>query len=209
MLVLDAATSCNTPAAAAAASRLGDGSACPHSFVSNAALLRWLRPLLVAQGKTGGGAEARGEARIVGVTGPLHWLASVHDTRHDSAGQADEAAGEAAGGSAGGGGGGGVWNALQEAREVLLGLWQQQVEGAVGREPYAALGRLLFPFELSRQWRQELQGPTEGVRHLHISAVGLGLVRSWEGAGWWLHGADGIPSGDAGGGSGWEALVGA
>lgn len=77
LLVLDSESSCASNSNSAM--RLGDGAACPQAFMAHVALLRWLRPLLLAL-KEGGAAHARDAARVVGVTGPLHWLARVKDT---------------------------------------------------------------------------------------------------------------------------------
>jgi NAD(P)-dependent dehydrogenase (short-subunit alcohol dehydrogenase family) len=185
MLVLDAATACsNMPAASP--KRLGDGVACPQMFVGHTALLHWLRPLLV-HGDAHQGAGARAPARVVGVTGPLQWLASVTDTdsTEHSAGQ----------GQAGG---------MNLAYRVLQAAWGQQVERAVGRAPYEALGRLLFPAELARQWRNESRVQAAAAAAVEARAVGVGLVRFWRGV--WLLPESGW--GDGGAIEGWEGLVG-
>ncbi len=184
MLVLDAATACSNMPAASSPKRLGDGIACPQMFVGHTALLRWLRPLLVHR-DAHQGAGARGPARVVGVTGPLHWLASITDTDEQSAGQGQ------AGGS-------------NLAYRVLQAAWGQQMEGAVGRAPYEALGRLLFPAQLARQWRNESGMQAAGAAAVEVRAVGVGLVRFWRGL--WL-----LPEsswGDSGIIDGWEGLVG-
>jgi len=201
MLVLDSTTSCasNTTlfsSSPGASRRVGDGSACPQTFVAHTALLRWLRPLLVPSASPVSPAAttpgSRDTAIIVGVTGPLHWLAGVEDTSQDVPG--------------GGGGGGGGVEEEANLRTVVGVLWQQQLEAAVGRAPYEALGRLLFPSELQRQWSvrsRHLSSPKTAPQDVRVAAVGLGVVRSWPG----IEGLSGV--GEMGGEGGVDALVGA
>ncbi len=169
-------------------------------------------------------------AMVVGVTGPLHWLAGIEEISEEDAA-----------------GGRGAEVEVEEASlsKVLRVLWRQQVqarvcvcvcvcecvcvcvcvytihshifslslslslsqvEAAGGRAPYEALGRLLFPAELRHQWRalSARGGPAAAdVGDVGVAAVGVGVVRSWLG----IEGlSGGMELGDEGGVDG---LVGA
>jgi hypothetical protein len=185
LVVLDSSSSCEPSAPTATyPNRLGDGDACPQIFVGHTALLHWIRPLLAPPGRQG--ATAGRWARVVGVTGPLHWLATIRDV--DSMDR----------GTRGGGG-------MAHMPRVLQKIWSQQVEGAVGRAPYESLGRLLFPLQLARQWRNaSASGAQAKAAPVDIRAVGVGMVRSWNGFWWspvWRQGQDGVVEG-------WEGLLG-
>ena len=194
--MLDGGVSCAVSRAAASSpsatesNTLGDSAACPQSFVAHAALLHWLRPLLGSpQGSGGVGVAAEGGAtrnatRVVGITGPLHWLASVRDMEATKGVEKGQTWGGAA-----------------------AGLWQRQIQAWFGRQPYESLGRLLFPFELARQWGHASHALTVTEDRIVVRSVGVGVVGSSVEMGFSsLEGGLGMTRGGVDGG--WGALLG-
>ena len=194
-VVLDGGVSCavsRAPASSPSATEsntLGDSAACPQSFVAHAALLHWLRPLLASPQGSGVGVAAEGgatrdAARVVGITGPLHWLASVRDMEATKGVEREQTWGGAA-----------------------AGLCQRQIQAWFGRQPYESLGRLLFPFELARQWGHASHAGTVTEDRIVVRSVGVGVVGAWVEMGFpSLEGGLGMTGGGVDGG--WGALLG-